>query len=105
MKYKLHFQAIAEYLLSKPHNNLNSEYKQNAFLALLYLLTFRAKDKTFCQHGSPEMQIAERLVDPFKDDRIISRYVSREKSLNQFLQEMIEGTATEDDINSIVRAG
>lgn len=105
LNYKLHFQAIAEYLLTKPHNNFNPEYKQNAFLALLYLLTFRANDKTFCQHGSPEMQIAERLVDHFRDDRIISRYVSKEKSLNQFLQEMIEGTATEDDIDSIVRAG
>lgn len=105
LNYKLHFQEIAEYLLTKPYNNFNPEYKQNAFLALLYLLTFRAKDKTFCQLDSVEMQIAERVVERFRDDRIVSRYVSKEKSLNQLLQEMIEGTATEDDIDSIVRAG
>jgi hypothetical protein len=78
--------AIAsEFLPSSPSNNdFKSEYKQNAFLALLYLFTFRAINKTFCQNNSLEIQQASRVVEHFKSYRIMSQFVSREKSLNQF---------------------
>lgn len=51
------------------------------------------------------MRMAQRVIAHFSNDRdrITSRYVK--KPLNEFFQEMIEGTATEDDIDSIVRAG
>ena len=77
-------------------------YKQDAFLCLLYLLTFRTNDQAFCQSGSNEMRMAERVINHFKDDQIILRQVSQEKPLNHFFQEMIEGTATEDDVASLV---
>ena len=102
VKYRDNFTAIMEYLLSKNPNNFKYQYKQNAFLSLLYLLTFRANDKVFCQHGSNEMRMAERVINHFRDDRIILKQVSQEKSLNNFFQEMIEGTATEDDVTSLL---
>ncbi len=102
VKYRDHFTAILEYLLSKNPNNFKYQYKQNAFLSLLYLLTFRANDKVFCQHGSNEMRMAERVINHFRDDRIILKQVSQEKPLNNFFQEMIEGTATEDDVTSLL---
>jgi len=52
---------------------------------MLYLLTFRP-------------------TEHFQSDRIISQFVSREKSLNQFFQEMLEGNSTEDGIEKLVRA-
>ncbi len=58
--------------------------------------------KHCCQPGSDEMRLAERVINHFKDDKIILRQVSQEKTLNRFFQEMIEGTATEDDVASLV---
>ncbi len=103
VEYQAHFTTLMEYLLSKTASNFNSHYKQSAFLALLYLLSFRANDKVFCQHGSNEMRMAEKVINHFRDDRIILRQVSQEKPLNIFFQEMIEGTATENDVASLLQ--
>ena len=69
------------------------------------MVTFRAIEQVFFQHGSHEMRMAERVIAHFRNDRIIFNQVSKEKPLNQIFQEMIEGTATEDDVNSLVQAG
>lgn len=103
VNYRTHFTAIMEYLLSKPYTSFNHQYKQNAFLSLLYLLTFRANDNLFCQRNSQEMRIAESVINHFSNDRIILNTVSREKPLNQFFQEMIAGTTTEDDLRNLVQ--
>lgn len=103
INYRKHFTAIMEYLLSKPYTSFNPQYKQNAFLSLLYLLSFRANDKLLCQHNSQEMRIAESVINHFSNDRIILNTVSREKPLNQFFQEMIAGTTTEDDLGNLVQ--
>jgi len=102
--YKLHFTKILEYLLSKASSDFNHIYKQNAFLSLLYLLSFRSRDRVFCQYGSEEMRMAERVINHFATDRIIFTQISREKSLNQFFQEMIEGSATADDLTSLIQS-
>ncbi|MBA3922481.1 MAG: hypothetical protein H0X31_12595, partial [Nostocaceae cyanobacterium] len=102
--YRLHFNKILEYLLTKASNDFNNTYKQNAFLSLLYLLSFRSRERVFCQHGSAEMRMAERVINHFSTDRIIFTQISREKSLNQFFQEMIEGTATADDLTSLIQS-
>ncbi|BAY65297.1 hypothetical protein NIES22_54000 [Calothrix brevissima NIES-22] len=104
LNYREHFKLIMEYLLSKSYNNFDRAYKENAFLSLLYLLSFREHDKLFCQDASIENITAKRVINHFKQDRIIVRQVSRRKPLNQYFQEMIEGTATEDDLNNIVQA-
>ena len=93
-----------EYLLSKPHQDFDGQYKQNAFLSLLYLLTFRDRDTDFCKPGTDEFSLAQQVIEHFQSDRIILRAVSEEKSLNQFFQEMVDGCATEDDIGNIVQA-
>ncbi|SRR5579883_2066626 len=102
INYQRHFIAIMNYLLSKSANTYSSAEKQNAFLSLLYLLTFRANDPTFCQQGSEEMRMAQRVLHHFQDDRILLRQVSNKKPLNQFFQEMIEGNSTEEDVNCLL---
>lgn len=104
LNYQEHFRLIMEYLLSKYYKSFEYTYKQNAFLSLLYLLSFREHDKLFCQDGSIENLTAKKVIEHFKQDRIILKQVSSEKPLNQYFQEMIEGTATEDDLNNIVQA-
>ena len=46
--------------------------------------------------------MAERVISHFNKDRIIFNQVSKEKPLNQFFQEMIEGTITEDDLGNLL---
>ena len=104
VEYQNHFIAIMEYLLSKPHQDFDGQYKQNAFLSLLYLLTFRDRDTDFCKPGTDEFSLAQKVIEHFQSDRIILKAVSEEKSLNQFFQEMLDGCATEDDIGNIVQA-
>lgn len=102
LNYSKHLRLIMEYLLTKPYPDFEYMYKQDAFLSLLYLLSFRAHDRVFCQDGSREKQLAERVIVHFRNDRIILNEVSSEKPLNQFFQEMIEGTATERDVKDLL---
>ncbi|NEU71860.1 hypothetical protein PI95_004545 [Hassallia byssoidea VB512170] len=102
VNFRAHFTAIMEYLLNKSPSEFEYQYKQNAFLSLLYLLSFRANDKSFCQHNYEEMRMAERVISHFSKDRIILKQVSQEKPLNQFFQEMIKGTITEDDLGNLL---
>jgi hypothetical protein len=102
VNFRAHFTAIIKYLLNKSPSEFEDQYKQNAFLSLLYMLSFRANDKSFCQHNSSEMRMAERVISHFSKDRIILKQVSQEKPLNQFFQEMISGTITEDDLGNLL---
>jgi hypothetical protein len=102
--YQENFISIMEYLLIKSSTNLDYGYKQNAFLSLIYLLTFREHDSTFCQPDSVELTLAKEVCEHFKNDRIILNTISREKTLNKYFQELIEGCATAEDIENIIQA-
>lgn len=104
IRYRENFLAIEKYLLTKSPNDFDFQDKQNAFLSLLYLLTFRANEPTFCQQGSEEIRMAERVIHHFQDDRIVLKQVSQTKPINQFFQEMIEGTSTEEDVNCLLHS-
>ncbi|NET87323.1 MAG: hypothetical protein F6K45_04320 [Kamptonema sp. SIO1D9] len=96
---------ILDYLLSKNPREFDYQYKQNAFLALTYLLTFSEDDNSFCQIDSLERKKAQQVIEIFNDERIILVQVSREISLNQHFQQLIEGTAQEDDVENLIQAG
>jgi len=98
LNYQEHFIKILNYLLSRNYQDLDPQYKQNAFLSLIYLLTFRAHNNNFCQTGSEEIALAQAVIDHFQSDRIILQTISRERSLNDYFQELIEGCSTEDRI-------
>jgi len=103
IRYQEHFAAIINYLLSN-YKVLDISYKQNALLSLIYLLTFREHDSKFCQLGSEEFKLAERLCESFHDDSIYLNVVSREKSLNHYFKDLIQGCATEEDLDNLVKA-
>ncbi|TVP62618.1 MAG: hypothetical protein EA343_10390 [Nodularia sp. (in: Bacteria)] len=103
LNYQEHFTKILYYLLTKHYKKFSVGYKQNAFLSLIYLLTFRAHDSSFCQPGSEEFLLANKVIKCFQEDRIILNTVSRENSLNQYFQEMIEGSSTVDGIANLLQ--
>ncbi|MCZ2205354.1 hypothetical protein [Cylindrospermopsis raciborskii] len=98
LNYQEHFIKILNYLLSRNYQDLDPQYKQNAFLSLIYLLTFRAYNNNFCQTGSQEIALAQAVINHFQNDRIILQTISRERSLNDYFRELIEGCSTEDRI-------
>ncbi|MCP9297034.1 MAG: hypothetical protein NDM07_20445, partial [Planktothrix agardhii LY1] len=102
--YKNHFLLITNYLLSKPANQFTDQYKQNAFLALCYLLTFREIDQDFFTRDSQEKQQAIQVIKHFKDEEVMLNQVSRKKSLNQLFAELIEGKASQSDIDGMIQA-
>ncbi len=103
--YQTNFILILDYLLEQKIKELNSNYKQNAFLTLLYSLTFRAKYPTFCQDDSLERIKANNVLKRFTNEQIRLNQVSKEKSLNQLFKEMLEGKATAYDMRNLVKAG
>jgi hypothetical protein len=102
LNYREHFMKIMN-LLTKPHISSNYIYKQNAFLALIYLVTFRAHNSTFCQPKSQEFLLAKQVIEHFKDDKIMLNTISREKPLNEYFEEIIEGHLSADEIDDILQ--
>jgi len=105
--YKNHFLLITNSLLRLPANQFNNkydQYKQNAFLALCYLLTFREIDQDFFTADSQEKQQAIQVIKHFKDEKVMLKQVSQEKSLNQLFAELIEGKASQSDIDGMIQA-
>ncbi|SKB15502.1 conserved hypothetical protein [Planktothrix sp. PCC 11201] len=102
--YKNHFVLITNYLLSQPANQFTDQYKQNAFLALCYLLTFREIDQDFFKADSQEKQQAIQVIQHFKNEEVMLNQVSRKKSLNQLFAELIEGKASQSDIDGMIQA-
>ncbi|WP_071190651.1 hypothetical protein [Trichormus sp. NMC-1] len=103
LNYQEHFMKIINYLLTKQYRTFSDGYKQNAFLSLIYLLTFRAHNSDFCGKNSREFILAKQVVEHFQHDKIILNTISRKKSLNQYFQEMIEGTSTAEEIANLLQ--
>lgn len=105
--YKNHFLLITNSLLRLPANQFNNkydQYKQNAFLALCYLLTFQEIDQDFFTGDSQEKQQAIQVIKHFEDEEVMLNQVSKEKSLNQLFAELIEGKASQSDIDGMIQA-
>ncbi|QNP29524.1 hypothetical protein [Cylindrospermopsis curvispora] len=101
--YLEHFTKIINYLLTRHYGDFEFQYKQNAFLSLIYLLTFCAYDANFCHPNSAEFHLALRVIDKFQNDRIILKTISSERPLNHYFQELIEGRSTEDGIANLLQ--
>ncbi len=104
LDYRQHFIQILNYLLTKSYRNFEIRYRQNAFLSLIYLLTFRSHHSGFCKLDSEEFSLANRVNHNFQDDRIILKAVSKEKPLNHYFKEMIESCSTEEGIRNLLQA-
>ncbi len=104
INYCNHFIKLSHYLLSKRANNFNNQYRQDAFLSLIYLLTFSEKDSTFLTENSEERRLAKQVVSHYENEQIILRQVSTEKSLNEIFADLIAGNATEEEVRKIIEA-
>ncbi|AFZ43130.1 hypothetical protein PCC7418_0920 [Halothece sp. PCC 7418] len=101
INYRDHFISISNFIMDR-NNTLNEQYLQNAFLALIYLLTFSEHDSNFFTENSEERKIAQKLVSHYQSENIILRQVPIDKSLNEIFSDLITGKATEKEIIKLV---
>ena len=102
ISYRDNFIKLSKYLLSKKPNRFDNQYLQNAFLSLIYILTFSEKDTHFFQDNSKEKQIAEQVVEKYKNQKIILKQVSTKQSLNEILSDLITGNATQEEVSRLI---
>ncbi len=101
--YKNHFKMILKYLLTLPKEKLKN-YKQNAFLSLIYLLTFRGNNPNFCVKNTEEYELAIKVCDKFQENQIFLNLISNEKSLNQYFEELLTGNCESEDAENLFKA-
>ena len=101
INYQEHFTKILNYLLTG--KNLTQGYKQNAFLSLIYLFTFRdpSLEQKFCVTDSEEYKLAEQVVDKYKDDPVYLRVIPN-KSLNEYFEELLKGNSSQEALNQLL---
>ncbi len=109
INYRGHFQRICQHLLENPQredkidrNSDGYHYAQDALSALIYLLTFRESDSDFCQKNSVEFRLVNRVINAFGPIKLNA--VSKQKTLNQILKELLEEQSTEEIISSLISA-
>ncbi len=101
INYLEHFTSIINYLLTG--QNLAPGYKQNAFLALIYLLTFRdpSLNQKFCEPKSEAYKLAELVVEKYKDAPVKLRVIG-DKPLNEYFEELLEYKSSQKAIRDLV---
>ena len=106
LDYLKHFKSIANYLLNDKivaGSNQSQPYQQDAFLALIYLLTFREVDSKFCTKKSEEYQLAERVIEKYELSLVYLKAVP-DQSLNECFEELLNGNSSQESVRRIIEA-
>ena len=108
INYKEHFTKILSYLLTgltSTGKKLTQGYKQNAFLSLIYLLTFRepSLEQEFCAPESKEYQLAEQVVNKYRSDPVKMKAIP-DKPLNEYFEDLLKGNSSQEVLNQLLEA-
>ena len=103
--YLEHFRLIVDYLLSNfivADSQKHKEYQRNAFVSLIYLLTFREVNP-FCAPKSEEYKLAQDVIDKYRNSPVYLKAIP-DKSLNECFEELLKGNSSQDTIRRIIEA-
>ena len=106
LDYLSHFKFITKHLLSSKiiaSKDKPTRYQQDAFLALIYLLTFREADAQFCTTESEEYQLAKGVIEKYRESLVFLKAVPN-RSLNECLEELLNGNSSQESITGLVKA-
>ena len=78
-----------------------SSYLQDALITLIYLLTFREIDPHFVEQGSEAYNQSKKLCERLKQNPILSRRANIDMSLNQFFEQLVDGSATQAQVTNM----
>ena len=99
--FSQHFTEILTHCLtlnvSRDHN-----YLRDALISLIYLLTFREIDPHFVEQGSHAHTQSKRLCEKLEQNPIRSRRANIDVSLNQFFEQLLDGSATQEQVSNMI---
>ena len=99
--YSQNFTSITTQCLSlNPHND--KSYIRDALIALIYLLTFREVDSQFVEVGCDSYKQAKKLCDKLKPTPILSRKANIDMPLNYFFEQLLDGSATQEQVSNMI---
>jgi hypothetical protein len=102
--YEQHFTILLNYCLTlnakTPHQR---SYLRDALIALIYLLTFREINPQFVERGSASYTQSKKLCDRLNSTPILSRKANIETPLNQFFEHLLDGSATQEEVDDMIR--
>ncbi|NJN76647.1 MAG: hypothetical protein HC796_11315 [Synechococcaceae cyanobacterium RL_1_2] len=101
--YKQHFDIIVSHCLSL-NANIPSEksYIRDALIALIYMLTFREISPQFVEKDSSAYNQAQKLCDSLQTTPILSRKANIEDPLNQLFEQLLDGSATQEQVRNMI---
>ena len=89
------------------NSSSNKEYLKNAFLSLIFLLTFREAylpaDLKFCPPKSKEYQLAEQVLNKYRKHPVHLNFFEK-KSLNECFEELLKGNGSQEVVRRIIEA-
>ncbi|WP_146184270.1 hypothetical protein [Microcystis sp. 0824] len=101
--YNKHFLTITNYCLTLNANIPHEiSYIRDALIALIYSLTFREIDPHFVEQGSPAYAQSKQLCEKLVPNPIRSRKANIDVSLNQFFEQLLDGSATQEQISNMI---
>lgn len=106
LNYLKHFKSIANHLLDSKMvagSGQSRAYQQDAFLALIYLLTYREADSHFCTRDSEEYQLAGKVIEKYKQSLVYLKAFP-DRSLNECFEELLNGNSSQESVRRIIEA-
>lgn len=101
--YNKHFLVITNHCLTLNANNPRERtYTRDALIALIYLLTFREIDPHFVEKGSQSYNKSKKLCDKLTRSPILSKKANIELPLNQFFEQLLDGSATQEQVSNMI---
>jgi len=100
--FSQHFTKILSHCLTL-NVYKDRQYLTDALISLIYLLTFREIDPHFVEQGSHAYAQSKNLCEKLVRNPIRSRKANiDDMSLNQFFEQLLDGSATQEQISNMI---
>ena len=101
--YERHFSILVNYC-STLNANLPRDkgYIRDALISLIYILTFREIDPLFIEKDSPSYNQSKFLCKKLKQTPILSRKANLNVPLNDFFEQLLDRSATQELVSNMI---
>lgn len=100
--FSQHFTKILSHCLTL-NVYKDRQYLTDALISLIYLLTFREIDPHFVEQGSHAYAQSKNLCEKLVRNPIRSRKANiDDMSLNQFFEQLLDGSATQEQVRNMI---
>ncbi|MCM1982030.1 hypothetical protein [Lyngbya confervoides] len=101
--YQENYTLLLHYCLSlNAKDNRNTSYLKDALISLIYMLTFRERDPQFVNKESQEYLDSKKLCQRLAETPILSRQANLDLPLNHVFENILEGSATQEQVRNMI---